>query len=94
MIARNQRREILGVLELMKSDLICLIESLTKKDNELSELEACDETSLDPITSPERRLRIEGLVYDIVSGRDIHFLNDVQRFIVEHFDDPVPEDVA
>ena len=92
MLARYQRTEALDILRTMKADLLLLLESLTDKDDELSKLEACDDScEKAQLTSTERRLRIESLAYDIISGKDIQFLDDVQRLTKDYFNDPVPE---
>ena len=95
MLTRNQRTEALETLRTMKSDLLLLLESLNEKDDELSKLEACDDVCKEVQLIPtERRLRIESLVYDIISGKDIQFLEDVQRLTRDYFNDPVPERVV
>lgn len=95
MLTRSQRKEALETLHTMKSDLLLLLESLNEKDDELSKLETCDETcEKAQLTSTERRLRIESLAYDIISGKDIQFLDDVQRLTNDYFNGPVPERVV
>ena len=95
MLTRSQRKEALDTLHTIKSDLLLLLESLNEKDDELSKLEDCNETcEKAQLTSTERRLRIESLAYDIISGKDIQFLNDVQRLTRDYFNDPVPERVV
>lgn len=95
MLTRSQRKEALGTLHTMKSDLLLLLESLNEKDDELSKLEACDEVCKEAqLTSTERRLRIESLAYDIISDKDIQFLDDIQRLTRDYFNDPAPERVV
>lgn len=94
MLTRNKRTEVLDILRTMESDLLLLLESLTDKDDELSKLEACDDSCEEAqVTSAERRLRIESLAYDIISDKDIQFLDDVRRLTEEYFDKPIPREV-
>ena len=94
MLTRSKRTEVLDILRTMKSDLLLLLESLNEKDDELSKLEACDETCTEArVTSSERRLRIESLAYDIISDKDIQFLDDIRRLTKEYFDEPIPREV-
>ena len=94
MLTRNKRTEVLDILRTMESDLLLLLESLTDKDDELSKLEACDDSCEEAqVTSAERRLRIESLAYDIISDKDIQFLDDVRRLTEEYFDEPMLKEV-
>ena len=94
MLTRSKRTEVLDILRTMKSDLLLLLESLNEKNDELSKLEACDEPCTEArVTSAKRRLRIESLAYDIISDKDIQFLDDIKRLTEEYFDEPIPREV-
>ena len=94
MLTRNKRTEVLDILRTMESDLLLLLESLNEKDDELSKLEVRDKTCAEcQVTSVERRLRIESLAYDIISDKDIQFLDDVRRLTEEYFDEPMLKEV-
>ena len=77
----------------MKQDLEVLLDSLNKKDDELSKLEGDEvlEESL-PI-SFEREVRIESLAYDIISNKDVPFLDNIQQLTEMYFDEPIPREV-
>ena len=93
MITRDQRKDALRTLCIMKQDLGVLFDSLYKKDDELSKLENNKMYEECPLTSNERRLRIESLAYDIMSGQGVPFLDDIQRLSEEYFDEPIPREV-
>ena len=94
MITRNQRKGALRALCIMRQDLGVLLDSLIKKDDELSKLEGDDETlGENQLISPERGLRIESLAYDIISGKDVPFLDNIQRITEAYFDEPIPREV-
>lgn len=93
MITRNQRKDALRTLYTMKQDLGLLLDSLNKKDDELSKLEGGETLEENRLTSTERGLRIESLVYDIISGKDVPFLDNIQQLTEVYFDDPIPREV-
>lgn len=93
MLTKSQRTGALEILRTMKTDLLLLLESLSGKDDELSKLEACDETcAKTQLISAERRLRIESLVYDIISGKDVPFLDNIHQLTEMYFDEPIPKE--
>ena len=93
MITRKQRKDALRTLYTMKQDLGVLLDSLSQKDNELSKLE-CDEVveESQPVSS-EREVRIESLAYDIISNKDVPFLDSIQQLTEMYFDEPIPREV-
>ena len=93
MLERSQRKELLKTLYTMKQDLEVLLDSLSKKDNELSKLEGEETLEENRLISPERDIRIESLAYDIISGKDVQFLDDIQQLTEEYFDEPIPREV-
>ena len=93
MLERSQRKELLKTLYTMKQDLEILLDSLSKKDNELSKLEGDETCTEAQLISAERRFRIESLAYDIISDKDTQFLDDVLRLTEEYFDEPIPKEV-
>ena len=93
MISRKQRKDALRTLYTMKQDLEVLLDSLNKKDDELSKLEGDEVLEESRPISSEREVRIESLAYDIISGQSVPFLDDIQRLTEEYFDEPVPREV-
>ena len=93
MITRSQRQDVLRTLYTMSQNLGVLFDSLYKKDDELSKLENNKMYEECPLTPNERRLRIESLAYDIMSGQGVPFLDDIQRLTEEYFDEPIPREV-
>ena len=93
MITRNQRKDALRALCLMRQDLGVLLDSLIKKDDELSKLEGDETLKENQLISPERGVRIESLAYDIISNKTVQFLDDIQRLTEEYFDEPIPREV-
>ena len=93
MLERNQRKEVLKTLYTMEQDLEGLLASLIKKDDELSKLEGDETPGENQLISPERRLRIESLAYDIISNKDVPFLDSIKRLTEDYFDEPIPREV-
>ena len=93
MITKKQRKDALRTLYTMKQDLGVLLDSLSQKDNELSKLDGDETLEENQLISPEREVRIESLAYDIISGKDVPFLDDIQRLTKEYFDKPIPREV-
>lgn len=93
MLERNQRKKVLETLYTMEQDLTRLLTSLIKKDDELSKLEGDETPEENQLISPERCLRIESLAYDIISDKDVQFLDDIKRLTEEYFDKPIPREV-
>lgn len=93
MITGKQRKGALRALCIMKQDLGVLLDSLIKKDDELSKLEGEEIEKEDQLISPERGVRIESLAYDIISGKDVPFLDDIRRLTEEYFDEPISREV-
>lgn len=93
MLERNQRKEVLKKIYTMEQDLAGLLASLIKKDDELSKLEGDETPEGNQLISPERCLRIESLAYDIISDKDVLFLNDIKRLTEEYFDEPIQREV-
>lgn len=94
MLSRIERKRAMAILNLMKSDIAFLLESLINKDKEISNLELCDGAEEYMLTSVERRVHIEGLVYDIISGRDTQLLDDINRITENFFDISPAKEVA
>lgn len=91
MLERNQRKEILKTLYTMEQNLSVLLTSLIRKGDELSKLEDNETTEENQLISPERCLRIESLAYDIISNKDISFVDSVKRLTEDYFDEPNTE---
>ena len=90
MLTRNERNQAIETLNTMKIDIMTLLESLNAKDEEISKIENCAEKCKGILKSTERRLRIESLAYDIISGKDIQLLTDIQNLTRDYFNEPVP----
>ena len=93
MITRKQRKDTLRTLCIMREDLGVLLDSLIKKDDELSKLEGNEALEETQSISPEREVRIESLAYDIISGKDVPFLDNIQQLTEDYFDEPIPREV-
>lgn len=93
MLERNQRKKVLKTLYTMEQDLSGLLTSLIKKDDELSKLEGDETSKENQLILPERCLRIESLAYDIISDKDVSFLDGIKRLTEEYFDEPIPREV-
>lgn len=93
MLERNQRKKVLKTLYTMEQDLSGLLTLLIKKDDELSKLEGDETSKENQLILPERCLRIESLAYDIISDKDVSFLDGIKRLTEEYFDEPIPREV-
>ena len=93
MLERHQRKEIWKTLYTREQDLAELLASLIKKDDELSKLEGDEISKENQLISPERCLRIESLAYDIISNKDVSFLDSIKRLTEDYFDEPIPREV-
>ena len=93
MITRKQRKDAIRILYTMKQDLGVLLDSLSRKDNELSKLECDEVVEESQPASSEREVRIESLAYDIISNKDIPFLDNIQQLTEMYFDKPIPREV-
>lgn len=93
MLVKNQRKNALRAVYTMKQDLEILLDSLNKKDNELSKLEGNETPEEFQLASSEKVLRIESLAYDIISGKDVPLLASIQQLTEDYFEDPIPREV-
>lgn len=93
MLTKNQRRNALRTVFTMKRDLEVLLFSLSEKDDKLSKLEGDETLENAQLPSNERFLRIESLAYDIISDKDVPFLDSIQRLTEDYFDEPIPREV-
>lgn len=93
MLTKNQRRNALRTVYTMKRDLEVLLCSLSEKDDKLSKLEGDETLEEAQLPSNERFLRIESLAYDIISDKDVPFLDSIQQLTEDYFDEPIPREV-